>query len=85
MSKITFVKGSWGDYTAFIDGVEFKHNGFSKHAGVVLDKCELLEQILAQMGIEVETQWHYYLTEEVDGKLQGVRYDRTRSNMKETA
>ncbi len=78
MSKITLEKGSWGDYTAYIDGVEFKRPGM----GVKLDRAELLEEVLAKLGIEVETCWHYYITKEVDGKERGVRIDRSESNLK---
>jgi len=77
MSKITLEKGSWGDWTAYVDGVEFKT------AGVKLDRADLIEQVLAQMGVEVETKWHYYVTREVDGKERGVRVDGSYSNMKE--
>ena len=76
MSKITLEKGSWGDYTAYIDGVEFKTTG------VKLDRADLLEQVLAKIGVEVETKWHYYVTREVDGKERGVRVDRSESNTK---
>lgn len=76
MSKITLEKGSWGDYTAYIDGVEFKTTG------VKLDRADLLEQVLAKIGVEVETKWHYYVTREVDGKERGVRVDRSESNIK---
>lgn len=76
MSKITLEKGSWGDYTAYIDGVEFKT------LGVKLDRADLLEQVLAQIGVEVETKWHYYITKEVDGQERGVRVDRYESNIK---
>jgi hypothetical protein len=78
MSKITLEKGSWGDYTAYIDGVEFKRPKDS----VKLDRAELLEEVLAKLGIEVETRWHYYITEEVDGKLRGKRVDDSSTNMK---
>ena len=78
MSKITLEKGSWGDYTAYIDGVKFERPKDS----VKLDSASLIEEVLAHMGIEVETKFHYYVTEEVDGKLQGVRVDRVTSNMK---
>lgn len=76
MSKITLEKGSWGDYTAYIDGVEFETTG------VKLDRADLLEQVLAKIGVEVETKWHYYVTREVDGKERGVRVDRSESNIK---
>lgn len=78
MSKITLEKGPWGDYTAYIDGVPFHTYG----KGVKLDRAELLEDVLAKMGIEVETKWHYYVTREVDGKERGVRVDGSSSNMK---
>jgi hypothetical protein len=76
MSKITLEKGSWGDYTAYIDGVEFETTG------VKLDRADLLEQVLAKIGVEVETKWHYYVTRTVDGKERGVRVDRSESNIK---
>jgi len=76
MSKITLEKGSWGDYDAYIDGVKVEHKG------VKLDRAELLEQVLAKMGIEVETKWHYYVTREVDGKERGVRVDGSSTNIK---
>ena len=76
MSKITLEKGSWGDYDAYIDGVKVEI------AGVKLDRAELLEQVLAKMGIEVETKWHYYIAKEVDGKLRGVRHEGSSTNMK---
>lgn len=76
MSKITLEKGSWGDYTAYIDGVEFKTTG------VKLDRADLLEQVLAKIGVEVETRFHYYVTRTVDGKERGVRVDRSETNMK---
>lgn len=75
MSKITLEKGSWGDYTAYIDGVEFKT------PGVKLDRADLLEQVLAKIGVEVETKWHYYVTREVDGKERGVRVDSSSTNI----
>jgi len=75
MSKITLEKGSWGDYTAYIDGVEFKTTG------VKLDRADLLEQVLAKIGVEVETKWHYYVTREVDGKERGVRVDGSSTNI----
>ncbi len=78
MSKITLEKGSWGDYTAYIDGVEVERESGS----IKLDRADLLEAVLAQMGIEVETKYHYYVTREVDGKERGVRVDRVESNMK---
>jgi hypothetical protein len=78
MSKITLEKGSWGDYTAYIDGVEVPREPGS----IKLDRAELIEAVLAKMGIEVETKWHYYSTQEVDGKERGVRVDRVESNMK---
>lgn len=74
-SKIVLEKGSWGDYSAFVDGEEFKTGG------VLLDRAVLLERVLASMGIEVVTKWHYYLTEVVDGKERGVRVDLSESNM----
>ena len=77
MSKITLEKGSWGDYTAYIDGVPFHTYG----AGVKLDRAQLLEDVLAKMGIEVETKWHWYSTVEVDGKLRGKRMEGSSSNM----
>ena len=77
MSKITLERGSWGDYTAYIDGVEFETTG------VKLDRAALLEMVLAKMGIEVECKWHYYVTREVDGKQRGVRVDGSYSNMEE--
>lgn len=76
--KITLEKSSWGDYTAYIDGVEFKR----AEGSIKLDRAELLEEVLAKMGIEVETKWHWYSTEEVDGKLRGKRIDGSSSNMK---
>lgn len=78
MSKITLEKGSWGDYTAYIDGVEVER----EKGSVKLDRADLLEQVLAKMGIEVETKWHYYVTREVDGKQRGVRVDDSSTNMK---
>jgi len=78
VSKITLEKGSWGDYTAYIDGVEVEREPGS----VKLDRADLLEAVLAKMGIEVETRFHYYVTREVDGKERGVRVDRVESNMK---
>jgi len=78
MSKITLEKGSWGDWTAYIDGEEVKVSN-----GVLLDRAELLERVLAKMGIEVECKWHYYIAEEVDGKQRGVRYEGSSTNMKE--
>lgn len=77
MSKITLEKGSWGDWTAYIDGEEAKVSN-----GVLLDRGELLERVLAKMGIEVECKWHYYVTREVDGKERGVRVDGSSTNMK---
>ena len=77
MSKITLEKGSWGDYDAYIDGVEVKVS-----EGVLLDRAVLLDRVLAKMGIEVETKWHYYVTREVDGKERGVRVDGSSTNMK---
>ena len=76
MSKITLEKGSWGDYDAYIDGVKVEMGG------VKLDRAELLEQVLAKMGIEVETKYHWYTTVEVDGKLRGKRVDGISTNMK---
>lgn len=76
MPKITLEKGPWGDYTAYIDGVEVEMTG------VKLDRAELLELVLAKMGIEVETKWHYYIAEEVDGKTRGVRHEGSSTNMK---
>ena len=78
MSKITLEKGSWGDYTAYVDGVEVPREAGS----IKLDRADLLEQVLAKMGIEVETKWHYYVTREVDGKQRGVRIDDSSTNMK---
>jgi hypothetical protein len=78
MTTITLEKGSWGDYTAFIDGVEVDREPGS----VKLDRAALLEQVLAQLGIEVETKWHYYVTREVDGQERGVRVESSSSNMK---
>lgn len=78
MSKITLVKGSWGDYTAYIDGVEVEREPGS----IKLDRADLLEVVLAKMGIEVETKYHYYVTREVDGKERGVRVDRVESNLR---
>ena len=78
MSKITLEKGSWGDYTAYIDGVEVPREPGS----IKLDRADLLEQVLAKMGIEVETKWHYYVTREIDGKQRGVRVDDSSTNMK---
>ena len=78
MSKITLEKGSWGDYTAYIDGVEIEREPGS----IKLDRADLLEAVLAKMGIEVETKWHYYVTREVDGKQRGVRVDDSSTNMK---
>lgn len=78
MSKITLEKGSWGDYTAYIDGVEVPREPGS----IKLDRADLLEAVLAKMGIEVETKWHYYITEEVDGKLRGKRVDDSSTNIK---
>ena len=75
MPKITLEKGSWGDWTAYIDGTEVKTQG------IKLDRCELLELALAQIGLEVETKWHYYITQETDGKEHGVRVDRSETNM----
>lgn len=77
MSKITLEKGSWGDYTAYIDGVEVPRESGS----IKLDRADLLEAVLAKMGIEVETRWHYYVTREVDGKQRGVRVNGSSSNM----
>ena len=76
-SKITLEKGSWGDYDAYIDGVKVEMGG------VKLDRADVLELVLAKMGIEVETKWHYYVTREVDGKERGVRVDGSSTNMKE--
>ena len=76
MSKITLEKGSWGDYDAYIDGVKVEMTG------VKLDRADVLELVLAKMGIEVETKWHYYVTREVDGKERGVRVDGSSTNMK---
>lgn len=76
MSKITLERGSWGDYDAYIDGVKVENKG------VKLDRAALLEQVLAQMGIEVECKWHYYVTREVDGKERVVRVDGSSTNMK---
>jgi ribosomal protein L12E/L44/L45/RPP1/RPP2 len=76
MSKITLEKGPWGDYDAYIDGVKVENKG------VKLDRAELLEQVLAKIGIEVETKWHYYTTKEVEGKLRGHRVEGVSSNMK---
>jgi hypothetical protein len=78
MPKITLEKGSWGDYTAYIDGVEVPREPGS----IKLDRADLLEQVLAKLGIEVETKWHYYVTREVDGKQRGVRVDDSSTNMK---
>ena len=79
MSKITLEKGSWGDWTAYIDGEEAKVSN-----GVLLDRAELLERVLAKMGIEVECMWHYYITEtDENGKEHGVRYEGSSTNMKE--
>ena len=78
MSKITLEKGSWGDYEAYIDGVKFERPKDS----VILDRANLLEEVLAKLGIEVETKWHYYVTREVDGKQRGVRVDGSSTNMK---
>ena len=75
-SKITLEKGPWGDYDAYIDGVKVENKG------VKLDRADLLEEVLAKMGIEVETKWHYYVTREVDGKERGVRVDGISTNMK---
>ena len=75
MPKITMEKGSWGDWTAYVDGVEVKTQG------IKLDRAELLELVLAQIGLEVETKWHYYVTREIGGKEQGVRIDRSETNM----
>ena len=77
MSKITLEKGPWCDYDAYIDGVKVENKG------VKLDRAELLEQVLAKMGIEVETKYHWYTTEEVDGKLRGKRVEGVSTNMKE--
>ena len=77
MSKITLEKGPWGDYDAYIDGVQVEMGG------VKLDRADVLELVLAKMGIEVETKWHYYVTREVDGKERGVRVDGSSTNMKE--
>ena len=77
MSKITLEKGSWGDYDAYIDGVKVEMGG------VKLDRAELLEQVLAKMGIEVECKWHYYIAEtDENGKERGVRYEGSSTNMK---
>ena len=78
MSKITLKKGAWGDYTAYIDGVEVERAKDS----VKLDRADLLEEVLAKLGIEVETKWHYYVTREVDGRERGVRVDGSSTNMK---
>lgn len=78
MSKITLEKGSWGDYTAYIDGVEVPR----EKGSIKLDRADLLEAVLAKLGIEVETRWHYYITEEIDGKLRGKRVDDSSTNMK---
>ena len=78
MSKITLEKGSWGDYTAYVDGVEVPR----EKGSIKLDRADLLEAVLATMGIEVETKWHYYVTREVDGKQRGVRVDDSSTNMK---
>ena len=78
MSKITLEKGSWGDYTAYIDGVEVPREPGS----IKLDRADLLEAVLAKMGIEVETKYHYYVTKEVDGRQRGVRVDCVETNMK---
>ena len=78
MSKITLEKGSWGDYTAYFDGVEVPRETGS----IKLDRADLLEAVLAKMGIEVETKWHYYVTREVGGKQRGVRVDDSSTNMK---
>ena len=78
MTKIVIEKGSWGDYTAFVDGVPFHTYG----KGVKLDRADLLEDVLAKLGIEVETRWHYYVTREVEGKQRGVRVDASSTNMK---
>ncbi len=78
MSKITLERGSWGDYTAYIDGVEVP----CEPGSIKLDRADLLESVLASMGIEVETKFHYYVTREVDGKERGVRVDRVTSNLK---
>ena len=78
MSKITLEKGSWGDWTAYIDGEEAKVSN-----GVLLDRAELLERVLAKMGIEVECKWHWYSTEtDADGKEHGVRREGSSTNMK---
>ena len=76
MSKITLEKGSWGDYDAYIDGVKVEMGG------VKLDRADVLELVLAKMGIEVECKWHYYVTREVDGRERGVRVDGSSTNMK---
>ena len=78
MAKITLERGSWGDYTAYIDGVKFERPKDS----VILDSSKLIEEVLAKMGIEVETKYHYWITEEVDGRQRGVRVDCVESNMK---
>lgn len=75
MSKITLEQGSWGDYDAYIDGVKVEMTG------VKLDRANVLELVLAQMGIEVECKWHYYVTREVDGKRRGVRVDGSSTNI----
>ena len=80
MAKITLEKGSLGGYTAYIDGVEVKGAKYS----MSLDRADLLEEVLAVMGIEVETKWHYYVTRRVDGVERGVRVDGSSTNMKET-
>ena len=77
MSKITLEKGSWGDYDAYIDGVKVEMGG------VKLDRADVLELVLAKMGIEVETKWHYYIAQEVDGKTRGVRHEGSSTNIKE--
>lgn len=79
MFKITLEKGSWGDYTAYIDGVKFERTKDS----VILDRTQLIEEVLAKMGIEVETKFHYYVTREVEGKERGVRVDKITTNIKD--
>ena len=79
MSKITLEKGSWGDWIAYIDGEEAKVID-----GVLLDRAELLERVLAKMGIEVECKYFWYTTETgKDGKEHGVRHEASSTNMKE--
>lgn len=52
--KISFVKGSWGDYKAFVDGEHQEFKGFA------LDREKLLLKILAKHGIEVEQETEWY-------------------------